>query len=108
MIRATDLFGNEGILPASALRPEDEIHAPELFDHAAEAAAFVGERPVSQERAEVVAPPATAPLRCEWVARGGARCASMDTRLLLGYRACRDHRGSQPDPRARALIGASE
>lgn len=52
----TDLFGNDRRLPIAALRPVDSPIRLNLFDAAAEARALCSGRPLSQERAEIVAP----------------------------------------------------
>lgn len=57
MIFSPDLFGSERPLPRTALRPADTPIPLSLFDHAAELAAIETGRAVSQEHAEVVAPP---------------------------------------------------
>lgn len=49
-----DLFGNDHPEKVGALAP---THQTSLIDHAAEVAALASGRPVSQERAELVAPP---------------------------------------------------
>jgi hypothetical protein len=62
---ALDLFGTERGAPARSLRPLEAPVALDLFSAAAETRALRSGRPLSQERAEIVAPQTAGPgLRC--------------------------------------------
>jgi pyruvate/2-oxoglutarate dehydrogenase complex dihydrolipoamide acyltransferase (E2) component len=81
-----DLFGNDSPPPAGFLRPVNPAAQPSLFTAAAERAAFTGTRPISQERAELQAPPA--PVRTEPVAPAAAApgeiAVGADVRITAG------------------------
>lgn len=71
----TDLFGHESRLPRAALRPVEPPVRLSLFDHAAEVRALRSGRPLSQERAEIVAPAIAAD------SLGGASVGAGDRKL---------------------------